>query len=225
MNMHFTVKNLIDLKEKVNTKIHELNILNYSPNIIAISKTFKLDQVKPLIEYGHLHFGENKVQEAVDKWSDEKLKNPNLNLHMVGRLQSNKVKLALKIFDYIHSVDSIKLAQKIAEEQNKINRKIKIFLQVNFDNESQKSGIDKDSVNDLLDACFKFKLEVIGLMCLPPIDKPAGPFFSTLKDINDELKLTSLSMGMSNDYLEAVKFRSEFLRIGSKIFGPRSIKY
>ena len=135
--------------------------------------------------------------------------------------------MALKIFDYIHSVDSIKLAQKIAEEQNKINRKIKIFLQVNFDNESQKSGIDKDSVNDLLDACFKFKLEVIGLMCLPPIDKPAGPFFSTLKDeAKDELKLTSLSMGMSNDYLEAVKFRSEFLRIGSKIFSdPRSIKY
>ena len=200
-------------------------MLNYSPNIIAISKTFKFDQVKPLIEYGHLHFGENKVQEALDKWSDEKLKNPDLNLHMVGRLQSNKVKLALKIFDYIHSVDSIKLAQKIAEEQTKINRKIKIFLQVNFDNESQKSGIDKDFVNDLLDVCLKFKLEVVGLMCLPPIDKPAAPFFSTLKDINDELKLTSLSMGMSNDYLEAVKFRSDFLRIGSKIFGPRLIKY
>ena len=219
--MHFSVKNLIDLQEEVNKKINDLKISNYHPNIIAVSKTFSMEKIKPLIEYGHIHFGENKVQEAVEKWTNEKEKNPDICLHMIGKLQSNKVKFAVKLFDYIHSVDSIKLAKKIAEEQNKLKKKIKLFIQVNLNNEDQKSGISIDLLNDLLESCRENKLEVLGLMCLPPIDKPPGEFFSMLKRKNDELKLNYLSMGMSNDYLEAINYNSNFLRIGSKIFGPR----
>jgi len=215
------VKNLIDLQEEVNKKINDLKISNYHPNIIAVSKTFSMEKIKPLIEYGHIHFGENKVQEAVEKWTNEKEKNPDICLHMIGKLQSNKVKFAVKLFDYIHSVDSIKLAKKIAEEQNKLKKKIKLFIQVNLNNEDQKSGISIDLLNDLLESCRENKLEVLGLMCLPPIDKPPGEFFSMLKRKNDELKLNYLSMGMSNDYLEAINYNSNFLRIGSKIFGPR----
>ncbi len=221
MGMHFSVKNLIDLQEEVNKKINDLKISNYHPNIIAVSKTFSMEKIKPLIEYGHIHFGENKVQEAVEKWTNEKEKNPDICLHMIGKLQSNKVKFAVKLFDYIHSVDSIKLAKKIAEEQNKLKKKIKLFIQVNLNNEDQKSGISIDLLNDLLESCRENKLEVLGLMCLPPIDKPPGEFFSMLKRKNDELKLNYLSMGMSNDYLEAINYNSNFLRIGSKIFGPR----
>ena len=221
MGMHFSVKNLIDLQEEVNKKINDLKISNYHPNIIAVSKTFSMEKIKPLIEYGHVHFGENKVQEAVEKWTNEKEKNPDICLHMIGKLQSNKVKFAVKLFDYIHSVDSIKLAKKIAEEQNKLKKKIKLFIQVNLNNEDQKSGISIDLLNDLLESCRENKLEVLGLMCLPPIDKPPGEFFSMLKRKNDELKLNYLSMGMSNDYLEAINYNSNFLRIGSKIFGPR----
>ena len=221
MSMHFSVKNLIDLQEEVNKKIDDLKISNYRPNIIAVSKTFPIEKIKPLIEYGHTHFGENKVQEAVEKWTNEKEKNPELCLHMIGKLQTNKVKFAVKLFDYIHSVDSIKLAKKIAEEQNKLNKKVKLFIQVNLKNEDQKSGISIDLVNNLLESCIEHKLDVLGLMCLPPIDKPPGEFFLTLKRINEELKLNSLSMGMSNDYLEAINYNSDFLRIGSKIFGPR----
>ena len=215
------MKNLIDLQEEVNKKINDLKISNYHPNIIAVSKTFSMEKIKPLIEYGHIHFGENKVQEAVEKWTNEKEKNPDICLHMIGKLQSNKVKFAVKLFDYIHSVDSIKLAKKIAEEQNKLKKKIKLFIQVNLNNEDQKSGISIDLLNDLLESCRENKLEVLGLMCLPPIDKPPGEFFSMLKRKNDELKLNYLSMGMSNDYLEAINYNSNFLRIGSKIFGPR----
>ena len=221
MSMHFSVKNLIDLQEEVNKKIDDLKISNYRPNIIAVSKTFPIEKIKPLIEYGHTHFGENKVQEAVEKWTNEKEKNPDICLHMIGKLQTNKVKFAVKLFDYIHSVDSIKLAKKIAEEQNKLNKQVKLFIQVNLNNEDQKSGISIDLVNSLLESCIEHKLDVLGLMCLPPIDKPPGEFFLTLKRINEELKLNSLSMGMSNDYLEAINYNSDFLRIGSKIFGPR----
>ena len=180
-----------------------------------------MTEILPLIEYGHYHFGENKVQEAFIKWSEVKTKNKDIKLHMIGRLQSNKVKQAVKIFDYIHSVDSIKLAKKIAEEQKKLNKKVKLFIQVNLNNEDQKSGISIDLVSDLLESCREYKLEVLGLMCLPPIDKAPGEFFSMLKKKNDELQLNSLSMGMSNDYLEAINYNSNFLRIGSKIFGPR----
>lgn len=221
MSIHFSVKNLIDLQEEVNKKIDDLKITNYHPNIIAVSKTFPMETIKPLIEYGHTHFGENKVQEAVEKWTNEKEKNPDICLHMIGKLQTNKVKFAVKLFDYIHSVDSIKLAKKIAEEQNKLNKKVKLFIQVNLNNEDQKSGISIDSVNELLERCIEHKLDVLGLMCLPPIDKPPGAFFLMLKRKNEELKLNSLSMGMSNDYLEAINYNSNFLRIGSKIFGPR----
>ena len=209
------------MQEEVNKKIDDLKISNYRPNIIAVSKTFPIEKIKPLIEYGHTHFGENKVQEAVEKWTNEKEKNPDICLHMIGKLQTNKVKFAVKLFDYIHSVDSIKLAKKIAEEQNKLNKKVKLFIQVNLNNEDQKSGISIDLVNSLLESCIEHKLDVLGLMCLPPIDKPPGEFFLTLKRINEELKLNSLSMGMSNDYLEAINYNSDFLRIGSKIFGPR----
>ena len=209
------------MQEEVNKKIDDLKISNYRPNIIAVSKTFPIEKIKPLIEYGHTHFGENKVQEAVEKWTNEKEKNPDICLHMIGKLQTNKVKFAVKLFDYIHSVDSIKLAKKIAEEQNKLNKKVKLFIQVNLNNEDQKSGISIDLVNNLLESCIEYKLDVLGLMCLPPIDKPPGEFFLTLKRINEELKLNSLSMGMSNDYLEAINYNSNFLRIGSKIFGPR----
>tara|TARA_B100000579_G_C22611893_1_gene747674 strand:- start:180 stop:848 length:669 start_codon:yes stop_codon:yes gene_type:complete len=221
MSIHFSVKNLIDLQEEVNKKINDLKIYNYKPNIIAVSKTFPIEKIKPLIDYGHIHFGENKVQEAVEKWTGIKEKNPKINLHMIGKLQSNKVKFAVKIFDYIHSVDSIKLVKKIAEEQTKLNKKLKIFIQVNLNNEDQKSGISKDLVDDLYESCVEYNLDVLGLMCLPPIDKPPGEFFLMLKRKKDELKLTSLSMGMSNDYLEAIVHNSNFLRIGSKIFGSR----
>ena len=221
MSIHFSVKNLIDLQEEVNKKINDLKIYNYKPNIIAVSKTFPIEKIKPLIDYGHIHFGENKVQEAVEKWTGIKEKNPKINLHMIGKLQSNKVKFAVKIFDYIHSVDSIKLVKKIAEEQTKLNKKLKIFIQANLNNEDQKSGISKDLVDDLYESCVEYNLDVLGLMCLPPIDKPPGEFFLMLKRKKDELKLTSLSMGMSNDYLEAIVHNSNFLRIGSKIFGSR----
>lgn len=220
--MHFSVKNLIDLKEEVNKKINDLNISNYVPNIIAVSKTFSLDNMKPLLDYGHLHFGENKVQEASDKWTIEKRQNPKINLHMIGRLQTNKVKLAVKLFDFVHSVDSIKLAKKIAEEQNKIQKNIKIFLQVNIGNEQQKAGININEAEELLKICLNLKLTVLGLMCLPPMGMPPKDYFIKLKQKNDELKLNSLSMGMSDDYLEALKFKSDYLRIGTKIFGNRS---
>ena len=157
MSIHFSVKNLIDLQEEVNKKIDDLKITNYHPNIIAVSKTFPMETIKPLIEYGHTHFGENKVQEAVEKWTNEKEKNPDICLHMIGKLQTNKVKFAVKLFDYIHSVDSIKLAKKIAEEQNKLNKKVKLFIQVNLNNEDQKSGISIDSVNELLERCIEHK--------------------------------------------------------------------
>ncbi len=220
--MHFSVKNLIDLDKEVKTKIKELNYTNYFPQIIAVSKTFKIDHINHIIEYGHTHFGENKVQEALNKWSEIKEKNNNISLHMIGGLQSNKTRQAVSIFDYIHSVDSLKLANKIANEQEKQSKKIKVFLQVNVGDEIQKNGIELNNVSLLLDECKSLKLDVKGLMCLPPIDKPASKYFSIIKEKNDELNLTDLSIGMSGDYLEALNYKSSFLRIGTKIFGSRS---
>ena len=220
--MHFSIKNLIDLKEKVNKKISELNFKNYSPKIIAVSKTFSLGNIQPLIDYGHLDYGENKVQEAVEKWSEIKQKNQNINLHMIGKLQTNKVKLAVKLFDFIHSVDSIKLAKKISDEQTKIKKKVKIFLQVNIGNETQKSGTNVNEVSILYDECIKLNLEVLGLMCIPPIDEPVTNNFLKIKNKNDELKLSYLSLGMSGDYAEAIEVKSNYLRIGTKIFGNRN---
>ena len=215
------MKNIIDLHENVNKKIKDLNYSNYKPQIIAVSKTFSMDNILPLIDYGHEHFGENKVQEALNKWSDIKKQKPHIKLHMIGRLQSNKVKQAVSIFDYIHSVDSIKLAIKISEEQKKQNKNIKIFLQVNIGDEIQKSGSSLNDIEKLALECKNMNLNVLGLMCLPPINEPVDKYFSLIKRQNDELNYKELSLGMSNDYIEALNYRTSFIRIGTKIFGER----
>ena len=200
-----------------------MNLNDYFPNIIAVSKTFPLHIIEPLIQNGHTHFGENKVQEALIKWESIKQKNKELKLHMLGKLQTNKVKFAVGFFDYLHSVDNIKLAEKIANEQQKNNLKPKIFLQINIGNEEQKSGVSLNNLKELYELSIKdFNLNVIGLMCLPPENKDPKEYFSKTKQLNDELKLDQLSMGMSSDYLKAIEFKSTYLRIGSKIFGERN---
>ena len=219
--MHNSVQKLINIQNSLDLKFKNLEILKL-PNIIAVSKTFKIEKILPLIEFGHIHYGENKVQEAIDKWSDIKSENTALKLHLIGKLQTNKVKLSLKIFDYIHSVDNEKLAQKISDEQFKQNKKVKIFIQVNIAGEVQKSGIDKDSLKDFYSFCINLNLDVVGLMCIPPLNQDSIEFFQELKLLNNNLKLKELSMGMSADYLDAVKESATFLRIGSSIFGPRS---
>ncbi len=176
----------------------------------------------PLVEFGHMHFGENKVQEAQDKWPEIRMQNNNINLHMIGKLQTNKVKFAVKLFDYIHSVDNIKLAKKIAEEQKKINRNLKIFIQINIGNEEQKSGINKSELKEFYLKCSKeYRLNIIGLMCLPPSNKNSVLYFKEMEELNKFIGLKKLSMGMSADYLDAIKYGSSHIRIGSKIFGNR----
>jgi len=192
------------------------------PKIIAVSKTFKIDKILPLIEHGHIHFGENKVQESIDKWTEVKSKNSNIKLHMIGKLQTNKVKFAVKLFDYIHSVDSEKLAKKISDEQLKINKNIKIFIQVNIGNENQKSGISKIEVLNLYYYCKKIGLNIVGLMCIPPFNNDSSLYFKEMNILNNELNFSELSMGMSSDYIEASKHSATFLRIGSSIFGSRN---
>ena len=218
--MHNSVEKLKHIEEIVKSKEKDLN-LKKQPRIIAVSKTFKIDKILPLIEEGHEDFGENKIQEALDKWSSIKLQKPNIKLHFLGRLQTNKVKFAIKIFDFIHSVDSKKLAKKIAEEQIKHNKNIKIFIQVNLGNENQKSGVKKKELDSLFSYCKEVGLNVIGLMCIPPVNLDPNPFFKELKDLNDSLNLSDLSMGMSSDYKEAIENFSTYLRIGSEIFGKR----
>ena len=218
--MHNTVKNLLDIDNNIRAYLNKLHI-NNEPKIVAVSKTFKIDKIVPLIEYGHIDYGENKVQEAVEKWTDIKQKNPKIKLHMIGKLQTNKVKFAVQIFDYIHSVDSEKLAKKISEEQNKINKKIKIFLQVNIGNESQKSGIDKMVVKKLVNYSRETGLDVIGLMCIPPANIDPEDYFKEMNKLNSDLGFTELSMGMSSDFLFAVKHMSTYVRVGSSIFGHR----
>ena len=218
--MHHTVQNLIDIKNSIIIILKEQNIKKI-PKIIAVSKTFSLDKILPLIEHGHLDFGENKVQEAVDKWTEIKSKKSNIKLHMIGKLQTNKVKFAVKLFDYIHSVDSEKLAKKISDEQNKVNREIKIFIQVNIGDEDQKSGIDKNQLSNLINYCKKIDLEVIGLMCIPPANIESDKYFKEMNLLNNEFGFQELSMGMSSDYLKATENNASFLRIGSSIFGQR----
>ena len=218
MHNHKSINNLIAIEE--NLKLNKSN--NTLPKIIAVSKTFPISEVLPIINYGHLHFGENKVQEALDKWSDIKNQNKNIKLHLIGRLQSNKVKFALKIFDYIHSVDSEKLATKIADEQTKQGKNPKIFIQVNIGNEDQKSGINKERLGDFYKFCKDLNLDVIGTMCIPPNDQNTEKYFSEMNKINQELNFKELSMGMSGDYLEAVKNNATYVRVGSKIFGNRA---
>ena len=219
--MHNTVKNLLDIKNNIQLHLNKQNI-NNNPKIVAVSKTFKIDKILPLIDYGHIDFGENKVQEALDKWAEIKKKNSNIKLHMIGKLQTNKVKFAVKIFDYIHSVDSEKLAIRIANEQNKINKNIKIFLQVNIGDEVQKSGINKNELNKLVSVCKEIGLNVIGLMCIPPVNRNPENYFVEMKELNKELGFIDLSMGMSSDYLIAAKHLSTYIRIGSSIFGERN---
>ena len=175
----------------------------------------------PLIDHGHIHYGENKVQEASNKWTDIKIKNSNIKLHLIGRLQTNKVKNALKIFDFIHSLDSEKLAKKISDEQVKQGKKPKIFIQVNLGNENQKSGINKDKLSDFNEFCKNLNLDIIGTMCIPPNDENVEKYFSKMSDLNKELNFKELSMGMSGDYLEAIRYNATYIRVGSKIFGAR----
>jgi hypothetical protein len=218
--MHNSVQKYNAIISAINKKIEEQNIFT-SPKVIAVSKTFGLEKIFPLIEYGHLDYGENKVQEAVQKWSDIKLKKPNIKLHLIGKLQSNKVKDAVKIFDYIHSLDSTKLAKKISDEQYKQNKIIKLFIQVNIGNEEQKSGVKVNQINDLLMFSKQLNLSVIGLMCIPPANKESDKYFKEINLLNKKFNLQEISMGMSSDYLKAVENCSTYLRIGSSIFGQR----
>ncbi len=193
------------------------------PKIIAVSKTFSLDKIKPIIEFGHKDFGENKVQEAIQKWTNIKSSIPDLKLHMIGKLQTNKVKYVVPLFDYIHSLDNLKLAKKISLEQKKENKDLKIFIQINIGNEKQKNGIDIKSLKEFYEICSKeLSLNIIGLMCIPPSDKEVLTYFKKMQELKKNLGLKELSMGMSSDYLEAVNFGSTFIRIGSKIFGDRA---
>jgi len=215
--MHFTIKNLETIKEEVKLNVKS----DHLPEIIAVSKTFAIEKIKPLIEYGHKHFGENKVQEAKNKWMDIKKKRSDISLHLIGKLQSNKVNQAIEIFDYIHSVDNKKLAKKIAEAEVKKNKKLKLFLQVNLASEEQKSGVSVEDLSDLVNFCYKSKLDVQGLMCIPPLNENSEHYFQKLYQLNNQHNYKQLSMGMSSDYLNATKYSSTFLRIGSKIFGER----
>jgi pyridoxal phosphate enzyme (YggS family) len=216
--LHKSTDNLNSIKEDLKSKIN-----NYqNVKVIAVSKTFPMKVIMPLIEYGHLEYGENKVQEAITKWTEVKLTKPNIKLHLIGKLQTNKVKLALKLFDYIHSVDTKKLAKKIADEELKLNKKIKIFLQVNIGDEEQKSGINKDYLNDFYSYCKNLNLDIVGLMCIPPAKDNPEIFFKQMAKLSKKLNLKELSMGMSSDYIEAAKNSATYLRIGSNIFGKRS---
>ena len=218
--MHNTVKNLIYIEELIKSKANDINI-DKLPIVIAVSKTHPIESILPLVEHGHLHYGENKVQEAIDKWVEVKLKNTSIRLHLIGRLQTNKVKLALKIFDYVHSLDSEKLAKKIAAEQINQNKKIKIFIQVNIGNEDQKSGINIEKLADFHKLCKDLNLDIVGTMCIPPNNENTESYFSRMSKVNAELNFKELSMGMSGDYLDAVKNNTTYVRIGSKIFGNR----
>ena len=215
--MHNTVKNLIYIEDLVKSRVNHDRL----PKIIAVSKTFPVENILPLIEHGHLHYGENKVQEALDKWGHIKNENHSIQLHLIGRLQTNKVKVALRVFDYIHSLDNEKLAKKIADEQTKQGKKPKIFIQVNIGNEDQKSGIKKERLGDFYKFCKNLNLDIIGTMCIPPNDDNTKKYFSEMNVINQELNFKELSMVMSGDYLQAIKNNATYVRVGSKIFGSR----
>ena len=218
--MHESVKKYNNIVNSIKRELEgQKNII--FPKIIAVSKTFQLERIIPLIEYGHLDYGENKVQEALDKWSEIKNENPKIKLHLIGGLQTNKVKFAVRIFDYIHSVDSKKLAKKIADEQIKQNKKVKLFIQINIGNEEQKSGVSKIDLVDLFNYCKDLNLEVVGLMCIPPVDNDSNQYFKEMNLLNHSLGLKELSMGMSSDFLKASMHSATFLRIGSAIFGKR----
>jgi len=220
--MHNVVDKLISIKKEINEISNQENDPNKEPIIIAVSKTFPIKHILPLINYNHIHFGENKVQEALEKWSDIKNDFPDIKLHMIGKLQTNKVKQALPLFDFIHSLDSIKLAQKISTEQIKYNKKPKIFIQINIGQELQKNGISEDQLVVFYKKCINdLNLNIIGLMCLPPKDGDSKNYFLKMSDLVKRINLKDLSIGMSSDYITASKYGATYLRIGSKIFGDR----
>ena len=217
--MHQSINNLISIQNTLKIENLELNRIK----IIAVSKTFPINEILPLINHGQIHFGENKVQEAIEKWQEIKQDFKNLQLHMIGKLQSNKVKFVVPLFDYIHSLDSLKLAKKIAEEQNKIKKRLKIFIQINIGNEEQKNGIDEGDLEEFYKKCVnELELDIVGLMCLPPKDDNTKEYFIKMKNLAQKINVKELSMGMSNDYLDAVKHGATYLRIGSKVFGNRN---
>jgi PLP dependent protein len=221
--MHDSYKNLLSIQSEIKKEFNNINNKSIYPEIIAVSKTFPIEHITPVIEQGHIHFGENKVQEAEKKWEEVKNKNRHIKLHFIGKLQSNKVKNALKVFDYIHSVDSYKLAETIAKHEDGLKKKIKLFVQINIGEEHQKSGIKISEAEEFVKKCKKdMSLNIIGLMCLPPINKDPVDFFLKMKNLKKKLNIPHLSMGMTNDYLNAVQYESTFLRIGTKIFGERS---
>jgi PLP dependent protein len=214
--MHNTIKNILAIKE-------ELNLINSDIKIIAVSKTFDVSKIKPLINFGHVHFGENKVQEAINKWTDLKKENQNVKLHLIGKLQTNKVKFCLPLFDYIHSLDNLKLAKKISSQQIISHFKPKIFVQVNLGNEIQKNGIKVEELKDFLQECkTNLDLNIIGLMCIPPNNKNVEQHFEKMSQINRKFDLKELSMGMSADYLKAINYGATYIRVGSNIFGERT---
>ena len=225
--MHEIVQRLIRIENQIKEESIKLNISKV-PKVIAIAKTFPLDLIMPLIEHGHLHFGENKVQEAKIKWTNIKKEKPRLNLHFVGRLQTNKAKDVVQLFDYVHSLENIRQAEILSKHENQLNKKLKYFIQVNIGHETQKSGIGSEGVKNFLEQCVsEYNLNIIGLMCLPPYDEFYEKYFMEMKNLQKSL-LTShhnqseeLSMGMSNDYIAAIAYGSTYIRIGTKIFGER----
>ena len=220
--MHNSYRNLLSIQSEIKKEFDNKPDKFIVPNIIAVSKAFSLEHINPLIKAGHLHFGENKIQEAEKKWIDIKKINSKIKLHFIGKLQTNKVKNALKLFDYIHSIDSYKLAEHISKFSNQLKLNPKLFIQINIGNEPQKNGIKISDVNDFVNECKnKLSLNFVGLMCLPPVDKNPEQYFSEMQNIKNRLNLNHLSMGMTNDYLLAIKFGATFLRIGTKIFGKR----
>tara|TARA_B100000424_G_C22809766_1_gene433767 strand:+ start:164 stop:829 length:666 start_codon:yes stop_codon:yes gene_type:complete len=221
--MHQTQNNLIEIQNKIKKKIDEFSLDKYNPKIIAVSKTFSENEILPLLNFGHLEFGENKVQEALQKWKNLKEKYDQVRLHMLGKLQTNKVKNAVEIFDYIHSLDNLKLANKLAKEIHEKNKKIKIFIQINLGGEKQKSGIDPSDLEVFYKNCLSLKLNIVGTMCIPPDNHDPKPFFKEMLNLNNKVNLPEISMGMTNDFLEAIEFKSTYLRIGTGIFGKRSI--
>ena len=220
--MHHTESNLIEINDKIKSKINSLSLNQYNPKVIAVSKTFKEQDILPLLDYGHLDFGENKVQEALLKWPSLKEKYKNVKLHMLGKLQTNKAKFAVDIFDYIHSLDNIKLANKLASEIHKKDKKVKMFIQINLGGEKQKSGIEPNDLEMFYKSCLSLKLHIVGTMCIPPDDKDPKLFFKDLLNLNNKIKLPEISMGMTNDYLDALEYGSTYLRIGTGIFGSRT---
>ncbi len=216
------INKLTSIQGEIQSNIKKYSLLNFHPQIIAVSKTFPIQDIMPLIKHGQIHFGENKIQEAIEKWVKVKTEHKNIKLHMIGKLQTNKVKYIFDLFDYVHSLDNLKLAEKISIEQKKNSKKIKLFIQVNVGNEIQKSGLGFDSVIEFYNICKNdLNLEVVGLMCLPPKNLHPGTYYLEMNKLKKKIGLTELSMGMSSDYLEALKYESTYLRIGSKIFGNR----